>query len=98
MRHRISIHSQQAGGTGKQFYNFGFSGTASTLTLSGYDLYVSSNFTLPSGASSFNNSLSSRNVTIMGDINHQKFVALSGRSTWTLFGNWTPKPSDKLSE
>ncbi len=77
------------GGTsvGKQFFNFNFTG-ASTVTTSGYDLYVSSNLTFSSSAKTFDNASSSRNVTVNGNVLMINNRTDMGVSTWTVGGNW----------
>ncbi len=73
--------------TGKQFFDFYFTG-ASTVTTSGYDLYVSSNFTLSSSATGFDDSISNRNITVNGSVTMSNGVTSMGASTWTVSGNW----------
>jgi hypothetical protein len=87
-----------SGGTdmGKQFNHFRFTGTGSTLTLSGYDLYVSSKMTLATGANIFDNSVSSRNITVGDDFTMAAVRFHMGRATWTFFGGYTNMVGDSL--
>jgi hypothetical protein len=79
-----------SGGTsaGKQFNHFAFSGTGSTLTLSGFDLYVSSNMIFSSGSNSFNNLIGNRSITVLNNLTMANKVVSGGNAVWTVGGNF----------
>jgi cytoskeletal protein CcmA (bactofilin family) len=74
-------------GSGKAFTNVYFTGT-STLTVSTNDLLVLGNLIFQSGASTFNNAISSKNISVAGNVTMNNTRTDMGGSTWTVSGHW----------